>query len=416
MLIKQNGFQFGRLGPRRAIALGDSVTANDSFESATGLWTEGNGYFEQLLRDAAFNRNQSDFIFVRNAGVAGNTTPQMLARVDADVIAYHPDVCFLMAGTNDILPGAVDADYAAFFSTLEKTVVKLLLAGIDVALFTCPTKDAAPAEVAKAIPWYYMLAKHYGLPLVDAHRATANASTGQYKTGMSDDGTHPNQAGIASIIEAAKGALYDWLGALKPRANAYRAAVAATETGDMPNMLVNGNFVNQTTPPGIDGWDVNTTGATFSLAAATSEGSNIFHYAKTSQSSGGDQGAYALYGTGITSGFDDGDVLELNGIMSVLNLGVDPTTGSPDGFTFLMQFDTGDSFRPVNQHQQAIGTSGGILVPFGMEVVVPEGYSGLTLIPQWYVQDSGDYYLSDLTLWNKTKYEAVWKPGSLLNV
>lgn len=37
-----------------------------------------------------------------NAGVSGNKAPQMLARLDTDVIAESPDVCFVMAGTNDM--------------------------------------------------------------------------------------------------------------------------------------------------------------------------------------------------------------------------------------------------------------------------------------------------------------------------
>lgn len=403
MLSKFAGMIRGRSGPLRAIGLGDSVTANDSFLAASGLWTMGNGYFEELLRNQ-IGGQRNDFVFVSNAGVPGNTTPQMLARVDTDVIALHPDVCFLMAGTNDILPGAVDADYAAFFSTLEKIIVKLMLAGIDVVLSTCPTKDAAPAEVARAIPWYYMLAKHYGLTLIDAYRSTVDPVTGQYKSGFSDDGTHPNAVGIAAIV--ADAVLFNPNGGWAIDRE-YRAAVAQTSVGGVPNMFINGSFMNQTTPPNIDGWDVNTSDATFTLDAPPSGDivGKIFDYVKTAAG-----GVYALYGTGIDSGFDDGDTLVFSGLMGVSGL-----PSPADGFTFLMQFDGGDSFRPFNTHEGDVG--GGGLASFSMEAVVPAGYAGnFPIIPQWYVQDVGTYKAAEMTLWNKTKYEAVYKPGSLLNV
>ncbi len=39
---------------------------------------------------------------VINAGVGGNTTVDMLARINRDCLAQHPDLTILMAGTNDM--------------------------------------------------------------------------------------------------------------------------------------------------------------------------------------------------------------------------------------------------------------------------------------------------------------------------
>jgi lysophospholipase L1-like esterase len=249
MFSKLNNFVNQRRGPLRCIALGDSVTQNDSFEAASGLWTEGNGYFERCFATERRTERHpaGNYVFVRNAGIGGNTTPDMLARLDTDVLAYNPDVMFLMAGTNDILPGAVDADYAAFFTALEKIIVRAQLAGVNVILSTCPTKNAAPAEVARAIPWYYMLAKHYGIPLIDAHRVTADPVTGQYKTGYSDDGTHPNVSGIAAIVSLFAQASTSTGG------RCYRSVVA-TATPRPDNLILNGCFVKNTVPPAMDNW------------------------------------------------------------------------------------------------------------------------------------------------------------------
>jgi lysophospholipase L1-like esterase len=391
MLSKLNNFLNQRRGPLRCIALGDSVTQNDSFEAASGLWTEGNGYFEQLLR--LNGGQQGNYVFVRNAGIGGNTTPDMLARLDTDVLAYNPDVMFLMAGTNDILPGAVDADYAAFFTALEKIIIRAQLAGVYVILSTCPTKNAAPAEVARAIPWYYMLAKHYGIPLIDAHRVTADPVTGQYKTGYSDDGTHPNQTGIAAIALASANAI-----GIGPTLASYRSVVA-TATPRPDNLILNGCFVNNTVPPAMDFWSVNTTGASFTQDTVSYRAGKTFDYVKTAVG-----GAYALYGSSVPSAqYLDGDVLVFSGLLEVTGL-----SGSPiAGHTFLMQFDSADSFRPINNH--VVDSN---FYEFNMEAVVPAGYGGVhDLTPQWFVQDIGTYKAAELTLWNKSAYERVYKPG-----
>jgi lysophospholipase L1-like esterase len=392
MVSKLNNFLNQRRGPLRCIALGDSVTQNDSFLSTDGLWTEGNGWFEQTLR--ALSGADQNYVFVRNAGIGGNTTPNMLARLDTDVLAYNPDVMFLMAGTNDILPGAVDADYAAFFTTLEKIIVRAQLAGVNVILSTCPTKDAAPAEIARAIPWYYMLAKHYGIPLIDAHRAVTDPVTGQYKTGYSDDGTHPNQTGIAAIVAQVS------LSIGLDGNQAYRSVVATT-TPRPDNLILNGCFVNNTVPPAMDFWSVNTTGASFTQDTVAGVSGKAFDYVKTAAG-----GAYALFGSSVPAAqYLDGDVLVFSGLLSATGL-----TGTPiAGHTVLMQFDSADSFRPINNH---VVDSYRTLGEFSQEAVVPAGYGGVhDLTPQWFVQDIGTYKAAELTLWNKSAYERVYKPG-----
>jgi lysophospholipase L1-like esterase len=38
-----------------------------------------------------------------NAGILGNSTSDLLARINTDVLSMHPDVVILMVGTNDML-------------------------------------------------------------------------------------------------------------------------------------------------------------------------------------------------------------------------------------------------------------------------------------------------------------------------
>jgi hypothetical protein len=67
-------------GPRvEAVFLGDSITEN---------W---------LLADPALFHGG-----IVNRGISGQTSPQMLLRFEADVVALHPRVVHIMAGTNDL--------------------------------------------------------------------------------------------------------------------------------------------------------------------------------------------------------------------------------------------------------------------------------------------------------------------------
>src|SRR5215831_7053200 len=67
-------------GEKRVVFLGDSITVN---------W--GRRYGEFFPGKPYVNR-----------GISGQTTPQMLIRFRPDVIALHPKVVVILAGTNDI--------------------------------------------------------------------------------------------------------------------------------------------------------------------------------------------------------------------------------------------------------------------------------------------------------------------------
>lgn len=83
-----------------------AATMLDTSERA-GTWicfgdsiTEGNGPIPGYFALASVLSGQQ-LRLVRNAGIGGNTTAQMLARVQADVVAYAPAYCIVLGGTND---------------------------------------------------------------------------------------------------------------------------------------------------------------------------------------------------------------------------------------------------------------------------------------------------------------------------
>ena len=76
------------------VIFGDSRTERSNYAGGDrGLWTFANAIMGQRFK------------LLANAGVGGNTTAQMLARIDADVLAYNPAFVTVLGGTNDIANG-----------------------------------------------------------------------------------------------------------------------------------------------------------------------------------------------------------------------------------------------------------------------------------------------------------------------
>lgn len=56
---------------------------------------------------------------VINAGISGNTTLQLLQRIDEDVIDHHPELTILMVGTNDMLNSRKMMTYQEYGENLD---------------------------------------------------------------------------------------------------------------------------------------------------------------------------------------------------------------------------------------------------------------------------------------------------------
>ncbi len=121
------------------VVLGDSLTAAIGHpDQADQDWfsiANAKGYFE----------------FAGNAGVGGEETDQILARVDRDVLAREPDWCTVLAGTNDVFHG-VDAD--TIITNLGLIYDKLAFTEIGIIAFTVPplyTGDPAKSQTLRDV-------------------------------------------------------------------------------------------------------------------------------------------------------------------------------------------------------------------------------------------------------------------------
>jgi lysophospholipase L1-like esterase len=173
-------------GENRVVFLGDSIT--DSWKLAE--------YFP----------NQPYI----NRGISGQTTPQMLIRMQPDVIAHKPKVLILLAGTNDIA-GNLGVMSNEFIQGNIRSIIELAHAnGINVVLSSIlPISDYNKNKAGEAIirstlrppdrilalnKWIKTYCDERGLIYLDYFSVTVD-DKGFLKAEIANDGLHPNAEG-----------------------------------------------------------------------------------------------------------------------------------------------------------------------------------------------------------------------------
>lgn len=116
--------QISHGGPITIVALGSSTT------EGTGASHPSYSYPSRLRAELA-NRLPGIDVQVLNRGVGGDTTADMLARLEHDAIAPHPDLVIWQVGSNDVLD---DGDPAAVGDVIRQGDARLKAAGTDVVL------------------------------------------------------------------------------------------------------------------------------------------------------------------------------------------------------------------------------------------------------------------------------------------
>lgn len=147
-------------------------------------------------------------IRVINAGRSGETTAEMLARLDRDVLAHRPDLVIWQAGANEVLKAS---DPAAFAAQMRDGLARLREAGIAVVLMDnqrSPRILRMPGN-ARFPEVLRSLARERRLALFSRDRLmSAWAEAGLPAADvLSPDGLHHNDRGYACLAEALAGAL-----------------------------------------------------------------------------------------------------------------------------------------------------------------------------------------------------------------
>jgi len=147
-------------------------------------------------------------------GISGQTTPQMLVRFRADVIALKPAVVVILAGTNDIAgntgPTTIEMimDNIKGMSEMAKANgIKVVLSSV-LPVFDYPWKPGL--EPANKIISLNKMIKDYagknGCIYLDYFTPTVDERNGM-KAAYSEDGVHPNLAGYKVMEPLAEKAI-----------------------------------------------------------------------------------------------------------------------------------------------------------------------------------------------------------------
>jgi lysophospholipase L1-like esterase len=151
-----------------------------------------------------WRESQPDFFEKDNVcrGISAQTTPQMLVRMHADVVALFPKVVHIMAGTNDIAfnTGPMSADdtrrnVMAMCDIARANKIRIVLASIPpAALFPWKPGLETAGTIVALNGWIRGYAKAIGATYADYHGAMADEKNGM-KPGLASDEVHPTAKG-----------------------------------------------------------------------------------------------------------------------------------------------------------------------------------------------------------------------------
>jgi lysophospholipase L1-like esterase len=179
-------------GQKRIIFMGDSIT--EFWSTVDPEYFSGKPYI--------------------NRGISGQTTPQMLLRFRADVIALHPSAVVILAGVNDIAgntgPMTIEMIRDNIFSMIELAKanhIKVILCSV-LPTYDFPWKpNQEPITKIKALN---QILQNYAVAndivYLDYYSAMVDERKG-LKADYSNDGVHPNKTGYQVMAPIADKAI-----------------------------------------------------------------------------------------------------------------------------------------------------------------------------------------------------------------
>jgi lysophospholipase L1-like esterase len=147
-------------------------------------------------------------------GISAQTTPQLLVRMHADVIALKPRVVHIMAGTNDIAhnTGPMTAqdsqnNIMAMCEIAKAHRLRIVLGSVPPASKYWWRPEAQPKPAALAMnEWLRSHAKKIGAKYADYASVLTDAK-GDVKLDLAKDEVHPTPAGYAAMRAVAEAAI-----------------------------------------------------------------------------------------------------------------------------------------------------------------------------------------------------------------
>ncbi|WP_084602739.1 SGNH/GDSL hydrolase family protein [Rubritepida flocculans] len=193
--------------PLTIVALGSSSTEGAGASSADSAYPSR---LERLLRAALPGVE----LRVVNAGKSGETSAEMLARLEGEVLALRPDLVIWQASGNEVLRGV---EPERFLAQMREGLRRLRAIGAEVVLMDnqrAPRLEASPLA-ARYDATMEALSREERVPLF----SRARLMRGWFARGvapeevLAPDGLHHNDRGYACLAEALSEALLAAAGA-----------------------------------------------------------------------------------------------------------------------------------------------------------------------------------------------------------
>ena len=172
--------------------LGDSITQSG--------WQRPGGYV-RLVVDGLESAGVK--IIPLPAGISGNTSIDMLARLDRDVLSKKPDWMTLSCGVNDVWHGATGVELEPYKANITAIVDQAQAAGIKVMILTATVINEKDNPNNQKLEAYNQFLKTFAgerkLPLVDLNaacwKAIKAAAPVNGELVLTVDGVHMNPEG-----------------------------------------------------------------------------------------------------------------------------------------------------------------------------------------------------------------------------
>jgi lysophospholipase L1-like esterase len=292
-------------------------------------------------------------VYGQNAGVSGNRSAQMVARLDT--IEAGIDVAFLIEGTNDATDGVTTAAHVA---SLDACISYMLNKGITPVMVMPPPKTGLETAMGRYWLADYALARLRKIPVVFPWAfCFATAGTGAWNTAYSTDGIHPTTAASAIAGQA----MIDQL-----RGDAVCLPLPVAQSAYPGLFTTNALMLTDTNTDGVpDSWNVTNSGgsATNALASNGTLG-NWFSMERANQAST----TFSNLSRAVNVGFSVGDRVLCVGRVK---------TESMSNAQLKLYVDMTNSGQPQNIiHQFLLENLAD--QTFSYEFVVPAGTTGLT--------------------------------------
>lgn len=172
------------------VALGDSLTYGYPY-------SPGSSWVSLAAEELALT--------IHNRGVNGETSLEMQARLESDVLALKPDAVIVLAGSNDALGLREVITWDRTRQALQAMARRIKADRGEVIFVLPPPVDEPLAEARLKIQrkWLQEEAALKGLRLLDFYTPLLAESGFGIKPELTVDGLHPNKNGYKVLAQAA---------------------------------------------------------------------------------------------------------------------------------------------------------------------------------------------------------------------